>query len=81
MPSLLKFMGGVAAACLLAGFGCAFTTETIHIDYPAPVSVEKIKGAEVIKVKVEIRDLRSNPDPGSSQEDQRIRFGNGLHLQ
>jgi uncharacterized lipoprotein YajG len=61
MPSLLKFTGGVAAACLLAGVGCAFTTETIHIEYPAPVSVEKIKGAEAIKVKVEVRDLRSKP--------------------
>jgi uncharacterized lipoprotein YajG len=54
-------MGGVAAACLLAGLGCAFTTETIHIEYPAPVSVEKVKGAESIKVTVEIKDLRSNP--------------------
>ncbi|WP_257303591.1 YajG family lipoprotein [Geothrix campi] len=60
MPSLLKFMGGVAAACLLAGVGCAFTTETIHIDYPAPVSIEKIKGAEAIRVKVEVKDLRPN---------------------
>jgi uncharacterized lipoprotein YajG len=60
MPSLLKFTGGVAAACLLAASGCALTTETIHIDYPAPVSVEKIKGAEAIQVKVEVRDLRSS---------------------
>lgn len=61
MSTATKFMGGVAAACLLAGLGCAFTTETIHIEYPAPVSVEKVKGAESIKVTVEIKDLRSNP--------------------
>ncbi len=50
-----------AGACLAMGLGCAFTTETIHIDYPAPVSVEKVKGAESIKVKVEVKDLRPNP--------------------
>ncbi|HEY3399850.1 MAG TPA: YajG family lipoprotein [Geothrix sp.] len=60
MSSLSKVMGGVAVACLLVGVGCALTTETIHIEYPAPVSVEKIAGAEAIKVKVEVRDLRPN---------------------
>lgn len=50
-----------AGICVAMGLGCAFTTETIHIAYPGPVSVEKVKGAESIKVKVEVKDLRPNP--------------------
>lgn len=51
----------VAAGAVSLGLGCAFTTETIHIEYPGPVVAEKVKGAEAIKVKVEVKDLRSSP--------------------
>lgn len=61
MNSRRIFRALAAMAGLSFGLGCAFTTETIHIEYPAPVSVEKVKGAESIKVTVEIKDLRSNP--------------------
>lgn len=56
-----RFMAIPVAAAGLLGLGCAFTTETIHIDYPMPSAIEKVKGAEAIKVKVEVKDLRSNP--------------------
>jgi uncharacterized lipoprotein YajG len=60
MSSLKRFHEVAVAAGLLLGVGCALTTETIHIEYPAPVSVEKVKGAEGIQVKVEVKDLRAN---------------------
>jgi uncharacterized lipoprotein YajG len=57
---MTRWQGPAAPAmvCLLLSLGCAFTTETIHIEYPAPVSVEKVKGAEGIRVKVDVQDLR-----------------------
>jgi hypothetical protein len=54
-------MGCTAAVCLNLALGCAFTTETIHIEYPGPVQAERVKGAEAIRIKVEVKDLRSNP--------------------
>lgn len=55
------FKGSSAAVCLSLALGCAFTTETIHIEYPGPVQADRVKGAEAIRIKVEVKDLRPNP--------------------
>jgi uncharacterized lipoprotein YajG len=59
MRTLTKMTGGAAALGLSLMVGCALTTETIHIEYPAPATVEKVKGAESIQVQVEVLDLRA----------------------
>lgn len=61
MDTRPTFMGCTAAACLTLALGCAFTTETIHIEYPGPVQAERVKGADAIKIKVEVKDLRPHP--------------------
>ncbi len=55
-PILAKCLSSVV---LVLGLGCAFTTETIHIEYQAPLTAERVKGAEGIRVKVEVVDLRA----------------------
>lgn len=54
--------GIVAWVAPMLFVGCALTTETIHIDYPAPIQVAKVEGAERIRIKLEVIDLRAKQD-------------------
>ncbi|HJV89319.1 MAG TPA: YajG family lipoprotein [Holophagaceae bacterium] len=51
----------VPAILLGLALGCAFTTETIHLEYKPSLAPAKVAGAEGIRVTVAMKDVRPNP--------------------
>lgn len=64
--SVISF-GWLFLAILLFS-GCALTTETVKLSYDPQTNVNKIAGADSVKVKVEVSDVRAIRDKVSSKK-------------
>lgn len=63
----LKLFGTLLVVIFLAS-GCALTKDYVVLSYDPQTNVEKIKGADGVKVKVEISDIRTIRDKVSSKK-------------